>query len=132
MDSETIEAMERDYMRGFNDGYMIAERLPDLAKQLSHKSLEAPWFEGFRDGREQYAREQARELRPSWLRADRNANAPSDRTEPGKDMAQKKASETLQGRDRQQDIRSEASQGQENSGTAAPRRDKNKDRDPER
>ncbi|MCB0711331.1 MAG: hypothetical protein KDD67_03270 [Ignavibacteriae bacterium] len=82
MNDETIDAMERDYVRGFNDGYDITGRLPELARQLSHHSLSNPWFEGFRDGRDQFVRDQAKEMRPSWLQGDRTN---TDSVEPGHD-----------------------------------------------
>ena len=110
MNDEMIEAMESDYARGFNDGYIITERLPELAKQLSHPSLESPWFEGFRDGRTQYVREQAKEMRPAWLDGDRNA---PDHAEPGQGR------DAAHGRDRQDDT----------GGTETARPDSPQDRD---
>lgn len=58
---------------------MIAGRLPELAKQLSHPSLEAPWFEGFRDGREQFVKDQVKEMRPDWLRGDQQGAGKDER-----------------------------------------------------
>ena len=82
--------MSRDYVDGFNNGYVIAERLPGLAKQLSHPSLEAPWFEGFRDGRDQFVRDQAKEMRPDWLQGDRGTpEQPEPGNAPEKDSGHK-------------------------------------------
>lgn len=138
MDKETIDAFERDYARGFNDGYVIAGNLPELASQLSHTSLESPWFEGFRDGREQYVQEKTRALHPSWLWQDRNKE---NRIEPTKD----RGSET--GRDQGQSSPSSGKldQGPDQSGNSSrgehqtpwrnrgeAGRNKGKDRDQER
>lgn len=58
------------YIRGFNEGYVITEHLPDLAQGISKIESPSPYFEGFRDGREELVREQVRALRREFLKAD--------------------------------------------------------------
>lgn len=65
--------MNDPYMKGFNQGYVIAEHLPDLARDLAKAESSTPWMEGFRDGRMEYLiQEQIKEMSPSWLNSDWN------------------------------------------------------------
>ena len=59
-----------DYVRGFNEGYTLAEHMPELAEQLSKAIGDAPRGQGFADGHRQFLaeRERERDLRPEWLR----------------------------------------------------------------
>jgi hypothetical protein len=59
--------MSNPYIKGFNEGYVMTEHLPDLARDLSKTESAAPRMEGFRDGRRQYVLEQTKDLRPTWL-----------------------------------------------------------------
>lgn len=59
--------MSDDYTRGFNEGYVIAEHLPDMAKSLSKIESASPRMEGFRDGLRQYAVEHLHGFRSAWL-----------------------------------------------------------------
>jgi len=59
-----------DYIKGFNEGFMISENLPELAKQLSTATGDSERLQGMRDGRKQYLIDQVKSLRPSWLRDD--------------------------------------------------------------
>jgi hypothetical protein len=70
--------MSDTYIKGFNEGYVIAEHLPDLAQDLSKVNISSPWIEGFRDGRSQYVFEQTKELRPAWLTVDRDKSQNRD------------------------------------------------------
>lgn len=60
------------YQKGFNEGYIITQHLPELSDKLSQIKSTAPRVEGFIDGRKQFALEQVRALHPDWTRQDRN------------------------------------------------------------
>lgn len=65
------EKAQAEYQKGFNEGYLISEHLPDLAKQLSEIKSSSVRFEGFRDGNYQFILDKARENYPAWLKSDR-------------------------------------------------------------
>lgn len=56
--------MERDFIRGYNEGYFMAQYLPDLAHKLSGAEGKSPRFEGFRKGVIRY---EAETLMPDGL-----------------------------------------------------------------
>lgn len=67
-----------DYQTGFNEGYTIAKYSPELAGQLSRISADGDRFIGFQEGREQFLKEQVKEIMPAWLkdnRAERNQDS---------------------------------------------------------
>ncbi len=67
-----------DYQTGFNEGYTIAKYSPELAGQLSKISADGDRIKGFQEGREQFLKEQVKELLPAWLkdnRAERNQDS---------------------------------------------------------
>lgn len=72
--SEIIHKEENpspDYLKGFNYGYMIAENIPDLAKQLATATGASDRFVGMKHGIEQYKLEQSKTKLPDWLQQDR-------------------------------------------------------------
>ena len=79
--------MSNPYTKGFNEGYVIAEHLPDLAHDLSKIESASPRMEGFRDGRRQYVLEQTKERPPAWLDAgrDREQNPTKDQEREDRD-----------------------------------------------
>lgn len=66
-----------DYLKGFNEGYTIAQHSPELSEQLSKVSLSGERGVGFQEGRAQFISERARERMPSWLKSD---NSRSDKS----------------------------------------------------
>lgn len=56
-----------DYLKGFNYGYMIAEHIPDLAKQLSTVTGASDRFIGMKHGIEQFSKEKIQSITPDWL-----------------------------------------------------------------
>jgi hypothetical protein len=46
-----------EYKKGFNQGYLIAQHLPDLATQLASVKNTTPQIEGFQDGRNEFLQE---------------------------------------------------------------------------
>lgn len=78
---EEQDKVEPEYVRGFNEGYTIAQHKPELAERLAGIDSDFIRLVGFKAGREQYQKEQVRERLPSWLKGDRSAR---DRDTPAK------------------------------------------------
>ncbi len=62
------------YQKGFNEGYLIAGYLPDLAIAISRIANQTPNLEGFRDGQKQFILEQSKEQLP-WMKRDQKIAA---------------------------------------------------------
>ena len=60
-----------DYLKCFNDGYLLAQHEPDLAAQLSRSTGDTPHLSGLKQGIDQYNMEKSKENYPSWLKKDR-------------------------------------------------------------
>lgn len=60
-----------EYLQAFNDGYLIAQHLPELSDKLSKIKSISPQIVGMKDGRDQYVHEFEKERYPAWLRSDR-------------------------------------------------------------
>lgn len=58
------------YQQGFNEGYLITKHLPELSDQLSKIKNETPRIDGFKDGRNEFFQEKAKERMGSFLRKD--------------------------------------------------------------
>ncbi|MET3125439.1 hypothetical protein ABID42_000527 [Arcicella rosea] len=56
------------YIKGFNQGYMIAAYEPELSEKLSKTTGESSFISGIQDGRQQYLDERFKEKMPSWLK----------------------------------------------------------------
>jgi hypothetical protein len=67
---ETPTTPNPEYIKGFNEGFIISKHLPDLAMQLSTATGDSERLQGMHDGRKQYLIDQVKSLRPSWLRDD--------------------------------------------------------------
>lgn len=67
MDEQSIN---NEYQTGFNEGYIIAKYLPELADQLRQVKSESLHMNGFRDGRNEFIHERAKEHAPQWLKKD--------------------------------------------------------------
>lgn len=78
---EDENKVEPEYLKGFNEGYTIAQHHPDLAEKLASIDSDFIRLVGFKDGRNQYQREQERERLPSWLKGTRSG---PDRSPSGK------------------------------------------------
>lgn len=50
---------QQQYITGFNEGYRLAEHLPDVARLLGDTEGDSPRMLGIRDGRQQYIEEWA-------------------------------------------------------------------------
>ena len=77
------ETPHPDYMTGFNEGYTIAQHMPDLAERLSKAVGNSERGQGFQSGRDQWLYEEREHRRPAWL----NRNRLSDKDqEPSRDV----------------------------------------------
>ena len=83
---EENNQIDPDYLKGFNDGYLIAQYEPELSKKLSKVEAISQRIIGMQQGREQYLNEQTKDKRPSFLKDNRANIKKSDLTkEKGKD-----------------------------------------------
>jgi hypothetical protein len=57
-----------DYIKGFNEGYVLAKDQPELADKLASMKGDSERVAGFHDGRRQYVLEKAKEVRTSRSR----------------------------------------------------------------
>ena len=92
------ETPARSYTKGFNEGYTIAQHLPDLADELAKAVGDTPRGMGFVHGRDQFLveKERDRDRRPDWLRGgdgpkgyfdggkDKDADVPTPSNNPSK------------------------------------------------
>lgn len=60
----------QEYIKAYNQGYMIQKHLPDLADNISRSLPNTERSEGFKDGQEQYKFEREKS-RPKFLQSDR-------------------------------------------------------------
>lgn len=63
---------EADFIKGFNDGYIIAKHAPELSEQLSNIQSELPRMEGLQQGIHQHTIEQLRDIRSQWKEQSRD------------------------------------------------------------
>ena len=74
------DEVEPEYLKGFNEGYLITQQKPELAEKLATIDSDFIRLVGFRDGRKQYQMEQTKDRLPSWLTGDRSRNNPNTPT----------------------------------------------------
>lgn len=82
MEDQTIE--EKEYQKGFNEGYLIANHMPKLGEELHKSVTDSSRSEGFKAGYEQFSNEKAKENYPSWLR-DKDKDDTNSKTTKSKD-----------------------------------------------
>lgn len=61
MEAEELEKISSDYLKGFNEGYLLTEQIPDLAAQIAKAINASDRGQGFKDGREQLLLEKTKE-----------------------------------------------------------------------
>lgn len=64
---EEQNTISREYQKRFNEGYALAKYMPEVAETLAQSLKDNDRGQGFRDGRNQYLREQLKEKLPSRL-----------------------------------------------------------------
>jgi len=65
---EETNKIDPDFLKGFNDGYIIAQHEPELAEKLSKIEAVSPRIVGMQHGREQFIKEQLKDKLPNWLK----------------------------------------------------------------
>lgn len=65
---ENTTTRDKDYITGFNDGYILSKYAPDLAEQLAKIKSDHPRMEGLRDGKAEFVNEKSHY--PDWLKRD--------------------------------------------------------------
>ncbi|GAB3995703.1 hypothetical protein GCM10028807_36550 [Spirosoma daeguense] len=68
---EDNDKIKPDYLKGFNEGYTIAQHMPELAEKLAQVKTESDRMVGFKDGRTQFQSERLKDKLPSWLKGER-------------------------------------------------------------
>lgn len=64
-----------EYQKRFNEGYTIAQYLPELAQQLTDAMKDNERSNGFREGHSQYLSEQVKDKLPAWLNGSRSTKS---------------------------------------------------------
>lgn len=59
-----------DYLKGFNQGYIMAKHEPQLIEQILPSLGDSERGTGFKQGKEAYEAEKQKEHTPSWLKKD--------------------------------------------------------------
>ncbi len=59
-----------DFLKGFNEGYILSTHEPDLADKIAAALGETERAKGFKDGQKQYKDEVSKNKYPSWLTKD--------------------------------------------------------------
>lgn len=70
---EENNQIDSDYLKGFNDGYLIAQYEPELSEKLSKVEAVSQRIIGMQQGREQYLNEQTKDKRPLFLKDNQKA-----------------------------------------------------------
>lgn len=68
---EDEDKVDSIYLKGFNEGYTIAQNMPELAQVLDSIESKSERLNGLKDGQQQYFKDQAKELKnllPGWLK----------------------------------------------------------------
>lgn len=85
---EEQNTISREYQKRFNEGYALAKYMPEVAETLAQSIKDNERGQGFRDGRDQYIREQLKSKLPSRQNNQRPSPSPekqSDRSK-GRDI----------------------------------------------
>jgi len=72
------------FQKGFNDGYLLAKHMPDLAENLLKASGSSPFLDALKMGIEQYSIEKGKQPSFPWLSKDRLSKL-SNKTDKSKD-----------------------------------------------
>lgn len=75
---EGNETPHPDYLKGFNEGYLLAKHLPEVVEKVSPGLPSSLRSDGFNAGREQFAFETKEKLYPTWLSKDRLSDLNKD------------------------------------------------------
>ncbi|TKT93303.1 hypothetical protein [Dyadobacter frigoris] len=73
---EEQEKLDPIYIKGFNEGYLISQHMPEIADQLAKAYGTNARGQGFNHGKEQYLNEQFEQRLPSWMKHKQQKNDP--------------------------------------------------------
>lgn len=78
------EDPQPDFVKGFNEGYLLARQMPELAEKIAGAATQSERSQGFKSGLEQFEHEQDLNRQPTWMREDRlqSFDQDKDRTTP--------------------------------------------------
>lgn len=76
------DLQESDFIKGFNDGYIMTKHYPELSAKLAEIESDAPRIDGFKEGRKQFVIDKAKEAREQWKSQDK---APAQEPQKAKD-----------------------------------------------
>ena len=71
---EENQSPHPDYLKGFNEGYIMNKYEPELTQDLSKALPVSVRANGFKDGVEQFTVEKTLGRMPAWLQKDRLSN----------------------------------------------------------
>ncbi|QMW05394.1 hypothetical protein [Spirosoma foliorum] len=71
MEEQEEDKVDPDYLRGFNEGYMLTQHNPELAETLASIDSEFIRLAGFKAGREQFQTEQVQTQQKENFEPDR-------------------------------------------------------------
>lgn len=80
---ENEDKVDPVFLKGFNEGYIIAQQMPELAQVLANIESNSERLNGLKAGQKQYDKEQIEQLKshlPGWLKGDHAAKNPSTPT----------------------------------------------------
>jgi hypothetical protein len=85
---EEYDNIDPDFLKGFNEGYVISKHMPELAEHLAAANATSSRGEGFNAGKEQYSNEQFENRMPSWLNYDpsKDTSSPEHNKDKGQNM----------------------------------------------
>lgn len=63
--------ISKEYLKGFNNGYVFAKHDPELASALAAMMKGSEKAQGFSDGAKEFLKEKQKGKMPSWLKKDR-------------------------------------------------------------
>lgn len=84
MEEEEQDKIDPEYLKGFNEGYMLAHHNPDLIRKLANISSEVSRVVGFKAGLEQFQAEQIQIQQigePELNQPESQAQTASDKTD---------------------------------------------------
>ena len=68
------EPIHPQYLKGFNDAYLLAQHRPDLMEQIANTTSNTKYLEGLRDGKhtfeQELSKQRLKELKKSPTRDD--------------------------------------------------------------
>lgn len=83
MDEQTAPSPE--YLKGFNEGYVLAKEAPDLANKLSSLKSDSERTQGFQDGRKEFVMEKVKSHRQGLFKSSQERST-NDRQDRGLDI----------------------------------------------